>query len=68
MGPGTTPPLCGRYAGRLDVPEGLPGDPSSRCSAKHRRPGKDYAGRVDSSASWIHIVMARCMLKRLASV
>ena len=34
----------------------------------HHRPGKDYAGRVDSSASWIHIAMARCMLKRLASV
>ena len=34
---------------------------------RHRRPGKDYEGRVESSESWIHIAMARCMLKRLAA-
>ena len=32
-GPRDDAPRCGRHAGRLDVPAGLPGDPSSRCSA-----------------------------------
>ena len=32
---------------------------------RHRHLSKDYEGCVDSSEAWIHIAMARCMLKRL---
>ncbi len=31
----------------------------------HRRLSKDYEGRVDSSEVWIHIAVARRMLKQL---
>ena len=32
---------------------------------RHRRLSKDYERRVDSSETWIHIALSRCMLKRL---
>ncbi len=32
---------------------------------RHRRLSKDYEGRVESSEAWIHIAMARRMLKQL---
>ena len=32
---------------------------------RHRRLCKDYQGRMDSSAAWLHVAMARRMLKQL---
>lgn len=34
---------------------------------RHRRLSKDYEGRVDTSEAWIHITMARRMLKQLTA-
>ena len=33
---------------------------------RYRRLSKDYERRLDSSETWIHIALSRCMLKRLS--